>query len=496
VLPEIKEYERTSTTVINAYIGPTIRRYCQGLREALSRVGFDAPLRIMQSSGGVLSLDEVLDVPAYIVESGPAAGVIGAAVAGSRWGEPNLLTVDMGGTTAKAALIEDGQVARTSEYEVGAGINISSKLVKGGGHALKLPVIDVSEIGAGGGSIARVSQHGILGVGPESAGAVPGPACYASGGTSATLTDAMVTLGYVNPAYLVGGALPLDARRAREAVAADVAQPLALPLLDAAYGVFVLAAATMTRAVKAVSTFRGRDPRDFTLFAFGGNGPLMAAEIAGALDIGRVLCPRHAGLFSAVGLLDASMEREISRTLMRPLEQLDDEVIGSAFAALETELRDAYRTHACRDSLQLRRLADLRFHGQAFELTIAAPGGASMAASLRTAFVDEHRRTYGHGDEGDAVDLVNLRVAAVMPATADKATSTVLPPARTPRPARDVYFGPRWKTMVTPIIDRGSVATGVDGPVIVEEDDTTVLVPPAWRASLGADATIVLERQA
>ncbi len=494
VLPEIKEYERTSTTVINAYIGPAILRYCQRLRAALDGAGFRAPIRIMQSSGGVLSLEEVLEIPAYIVESGPAAGVIGSAIAGARWGEPNLLTVDMGGTTAKAALVEEGRVGRTNEYEVGAGINISSRLVKGGGHALKLPVIDISEIGAGGGSIARVSAHGTLSVGPDSAGAMPGPACYGQGGESATLTDAMVTLGYVNPRYLVGGALALQGDRARAAIESQVAVPLRMPLLEAAHGVYVLAATTMTRAVKAVSTFRGRDPRDFTLFAFGGNGPLMAVEIAQALDIGKVICPRFAGLYSAVGLLNAAIEREVSQTWLRPLRELTVAALDGRFATMEARVREMYRGYAAQAQLQVRRWADLRFHGQAYELTVPVPEvGPDLIAVIRDAFVAEHRRTYGHGDAADAIDLVNLRVSAGLPMPAF--VHAPLATSHAEAATRDAYFGAAWGVLPTTVVARDALATGLAGPAIVEEVDTTVLVPPGWRATLGPDSSIVMQRE-
>lgn len=495
VLPEIQEYERTSTTVINAYIGPAIRRYCRRLRESLNDAGFHSPIQIMQSNGGILSIDEVLQLPAQILESGPAAGVIGAASAGMRWGEPNLLTVDMGGTTAKAALIEAGRPGKTNEYEVGAGINVSSKLVKGRGHALKLPVIDISEIGAGGGSIARVSSHATLSVGPDSAGAVPGPACYGLGGKAATLTDAMVALGYVNPQYLVGGELKIDFQDANRAVRKDVAEPLKLPLLEAAHGVYILAATTMTRAVKAVSTFRGRDPRDFTLFAFGGNGPLMAAEIATALDIRRIRFPRYAGLFSAVGLLNASMEREVSRTWLRSMEAVDYGEVETQFLSLEADLLASCRNLERADRLQLQRQADLRYHGQAFELTVdVLPGGADTAACIRKSFVKEHLRTYGHGADEDPIDLVTLRVTAHLPADSALMDDGLALPKGEAGPSRKVYFGPRSQAIDTPVLRRGALEGGLNGPLIVEEHDTTILVPPAWKATLGDEASVVLER--
>ena len=262
VLPEIREYERTSTTVINAYVGPIVGRYLRSLSAQLGDLGLSVPVRMMQSSGGLLDLASVIAKPAQVVESGPAAGVIGAARLGSLSGYQDIITLDMGGTTAKAALIEKGRHVATDEYEVGGGISLSSRLVKGGGYALKLPVIDVSEVGAGGGSIIWRDSAGVLKVGPHSAGSVPGPACYNRGGKLPTVTDANVVLGYLSPVAIAGGTVPIDAAAARQALATVAEDSV---LRDLAYGVVQLTAVNMMRAVKAVTTYRGRDPRDFVL---------------------------------------------------------------------------------------------------------------------------------------------------------------------------------------------------------------------------------------
>ena len=265
VLPEIREYERTSTTVLNAYIGPVVKRYIASLQKRLESAGIEGELLIMQSNGGVMTAPAASEIPAQIVESGPAAGVIAARGAGLRAGFPDLISFDMGGTTAKASLIEKGEVARTTEYEVGAGISLSSRLVKGGGHALKLPVIDIAEVGAGGGSIIWIDRGGALKVGPRSAGAFPGPACHNTGGADPTVTDANVLLGFVNPDGLAGGAIAVHRELAEAAIQRDVATPLGLSLLEAAWGAHTVANITMIRAIKAVTTYRGRDPRDFAL---------------------------------------------------------------------------------------------------------------------------------------------------------------------------------------------------------------------------------------
>jgi N-methylhydantoinase A len=314
VLPEIREYERTSTTVINAYLKPVVRRYLQGVRDELDGVRMQAPLLIMQSNGGIMSVPAAQQRPVHIIESGPAAGVIASAFLSGRLGVPNVLTFDMGGTTAKASIIENGQLSQTPEYEVGGGISLTSRLIKGGGYALRVPVIDIAEVGAGGGSIVWLDPGGALQVGPHSAGAVPGPVCYAAGGTEPTVTDANVALGYLNPEHLVGGDLPLDADAACRALHEGVAQPLGLGLDEVAYGIHLVANSNMMRAVRAVSSQRGRDPRGYALFAFGGNGPVHAVELAGSLGITRVLVPVAPGLFSAFGLLFADVEHHYVRT--------------------------------------------------------------------------------------------------------------------------------------------------------------------------------------
>ena len=284
ILPEMREYERTSTTVVNAFLGPVMRRYLGALRAGLAGIGVRGTLQVMTSGGGQMGIDAAIERPAYLVESGPAAGVIAAARIAARNALPDIITLDMGGTTAKAALVENAQPARTGEYEIGAGINLSSKLVKGAGYAVKLPFIDISEIGAGGGSELWFDKGGLLKVGPHSAGSEPGPVCYGRGGTRATLTDALLTLGFINQVHLVGGELKLQADAARAALAEQVAGPLGTTPLDAAHGALTVAVANMVRAVKSVSTYQGRDPRGYALLAFGGNGPIVAAAIARAVD--------------------------------------------------------------------------------------------------------------------------------------------------------------------------------------------------------------------
>ena len=396
VLPEIREYERTSTTVVNAYVGPAITRYLGSLAARLQEAGIDAPLDVMQSSGGTLTPETAVRKPAHLIESGPAAGVMACAYLGRLTGRGRLISLDMGGTTAKAAIVEDGLPVRTSEYEVGAGINLSSKLVKGGGHPVKLPFIDLSEIGAGGGSIVSLDPLGSIAVGPVSAGSVPGPACYGTGGVEPTLADALLALGYLGASELGGGEITLDPEKAREALDRVVATPLRRSVEAAAHGILLLAVATMTRAVKAVTTYRGRDPRDFTLCAFGGNGPLTGVEVARALGIRQVLVPPAPGVFSALGLLFSDTEHEVVRTLMLRGDAITGHRLQAAFAELEGEAT-AHLDGTAETAVAVTRYADVRFAGQAYELPVLVPAGEIDVSRLVADFVAEHVRTYGHG---------------------------------------------------------------------------------------------------
>ena len=493
ILPVIREYERTSTTVINAYLGPAMRAYFASLARHLGGLKIAAPVHVMKSDGGLMSVAAAARKPAYIVESGPAAGVIGAARLGG--GERDLISLDMGGTTAKASIIEGGAVARTGDFEVGAGINLSSKLVMGGGYALKLPVIDLSEIGAGGGSLITIDAGGLMRVGPQSAGADPGPVAYGRGGTQPTFTDALVALGYLNPTHLVGGELALDAEAARDALMRSVARPLSKDLLDAAYGIFEVACNTMVRAVKAVSTYRGRDPRDFVLFAFGGNGPVVGAAIASLLEMRRVVVPLHPGVFSAAGLLASDIEHEVARAFFRRLGGLAPEALEAAFARLEDQLEAVMRAEGFGAGSFLReRRADLRYAGQAHELTVRLDDGlAGDLGALAGAFGDEHERTYGHQAEAEEVECVAIRVIGRVPVDPLDTGQPRL--ARAPAASRRLaFFGAQAGRLETPVLGRGDLEAGAaHGPAIIEEYDATCVVPPGWTVRLTEGGALCLE---
>jgi N-methylhydantoinase A len=490
ILPEIREYERTSTTVVNAYIGPVVKRYMKSLISRFDEIGLSCAVQIMHSGGGLMTIDAVTRKPACTIDSGPAAGVIACAHLAKKLNHGNLISFDMGGTTAKAGMIENGQPAKTAEYEVGAGVNLSSKLVKGGGYPVKLPFIDLSEIGAGGGSLVSIDSLGHITVGPKSAGAVPGPVCYDLGNKHPTFTDALVTLGYINPEFLAGGEVRLNADKARQALEEKVARPLGKPLLEAAHGVLMLGCATMTRAVKAVSTYRGRDPRDFLLVAFGGNGPVVAAEIARSLQMKRVVIPPAPGVFSAVGLLFSDVEYEFIRTFFRRGEETTPEMLWQAYGRLEEEAREAMKAEGYPlNRVVLVRSADLRYSGQAYELTIPVSGGVPDFSQMTRAFGDEHERTYGHRSDTDPVDLVNIKVIAKVAAeeiAVDKLTrrGSQENARATQRPA---YFGPKEGIRQTPVLHRAELkGRSLKGPLIIEEYDATCVVPPWSRVTLDA----------
>jgi N-methylhydantoinase A len=502
ILPEIREYERTSTAVVNAYVGPTVRNYLSALARDVRAIGVRGALQIMQSNGGVMTVESAERKPAYLTESGPAAGVIACARLARAVDLDNVISFDMGGTTCKAAMIEGGEPARTTEYEVGSGINLSSKLVKGGGYPIKLPFIDVSEIGAGGGSIVGLDAVGGLRVGPRSAGAVPGPVCYGNGGVDPTFTDAMVILGYLNPVALAGGRVKLDAQRAHEVVNDRVALPLGLSLLDAAHGIYTVAAATMTRAVKAVTTYRGRDPRDFTLVAFGGNGPIAAAAVAESLSMQKILIPKAPGVFSAVGLLLAEVEHEFTSTVMMPVEGLTEAAFARSFQELEARASTEMKAedHPL-ERVQLKRVAELRYAGQAYELPVAFEAADSLATVVER-FHEEHARTYGHRSEGDPIDLVSIRIyARVLPDGAARSYSQL---GSKPLDARDVraatvrsaYFGKVHGLIRTPVLERSDlIEEWRPGPLIVEEYDATCVIPPQGRARLDKLGNIEIDIQ-
>ncbi len=501
ILPEVREYERTSTTVINAYVRPVVERYLQSLLRQLTSVGVHAPVLIMQSNGGILSVRTAMEMPVHIVESGPAAGVVGARLLSKRAVIDNAIAFDMGGTTAKASLIEEGRIHVTSEYEVGSKLSSHGLNLAGGGYAMKVPVIDISEVGAGGGSIVWIDRGGSIQVGPRSAGAVPGPACYGLGGTEATVTDANVVLGYLNPEYLAGGSVLIQADRSATAVAEQLAQPLSISVLEAAWAAHVVANARMIGAIKAISTQRGRDPRDFTLIAFGGSGPVHAAGLARLLEMRRILVPPAPGLFSAMGLLFSDQEHHAVQTYYAHFGRVNLAELNDRFRKLEAEaLAELAAEGYAEERVRLVRSADIRYVGQGFELTLPMEGGEVGQETLKhleTVFNEEHERTFGHRSEGDPVQFVNLRLTAVgLREVADpwEGSRWVDGHGRGgPLPPRKAYFGDAG-LLRAPVLRRADLAVGRrEGPAIVEEYDATTVIPPHCAAWLDEAGNIVIE---
>ncbi len=484
VLPEIGEYERMSTTVINAYLQPVASSYLAGLVEGLASAGVHAPVHIMQSNGGVMSAPAASARPIHIVESGPAAGVIAALDLARECGLTDVIALDMGGTTAKASIIEDGRLHRAAEYEVAGGLNIGNRLNTGAGYKLRVPAIDIAEVGAGGGSMITIDAAGAVHVGPESAGAVPGPVCYARGGWQPTLTDANLLLGYLNPSALLGGQLPVDRQLAERVFRERVAEPLGLDVLVAAYGVHQIALGNMVRAVRAISSERGRDPRGFAIVAYGGNGPLHAVSAALELGVGTVVVPPTPGVFSAFGLLAADPAQHAARSFLCITTELRSDDLEAAYRELEQQVTDTLvgEGHAASE-VALSRTIDVHYAGQSFELSLPVPAvvDRTVVRELDERFSGEHERTYGHRAEGDPVEVVHIRVEGRV-AAAHRSPAAVLytevhvAAAAMRRPA---YFGPRHGILATPVVARGQV--GPDqwhGPLIVEEYDATTVIPP------------------
>lgn len=501
VLPEMREYERTSTTVINAYIMPVVRKYAATLIDRLQGLGFRAPLLMMQSNGGAMTAEVACEMPIHIIESGPAAGVIASLRLARDLGIGSAITLDIGGTTAKASLIENGAAAYSKEYEIGAEFTRSGRLAKGGGYPLRAPTLDIAEIGAGGGSIVWIDSGGALQVGPKSAGAKPGPVCYGQGGTEPTLADACLLLGYLDPAGLAGGALPLDREAAHRALAEKVAEPLGLDVTELAEGVLRIAVSNMTRAIRSVSTERGKDPRDFRLIAFGGNGGMFAARIAHELDIPGIVIPPAAGTFSAFGLLYSDLEHHYTRTLLGRVEEIDPDEAETKWARLEEEARSVLEREGFgRDRVRLRRMGELRYYSQSHELQVPWPAGPTTVESLEvlgSSFEDAHQRIYGHRGRDSNVELVNLHLIASGAPDRPRVPDRLRFERRDGSPEHSVeaYFGEVHGWVKTPVVTREALCEAVrPGPVIVRELDTTVLVTPEFSAVRDLAGNVVLSR--
>lgn len=493
VLPKIKEYERTSTTVASAYVKPVVDAYLGRIRQGLAQRGFDGEFYVMQSGGGVLSDDVARDFPIRILESGPAAGVAAARWWAARVGERDLLAFDMGGTTAKLCTVARGEVLISDEYEAARLGNFK----RGSGIAVNVPVFDLLEIGTGGGSIARVDALGLLKVGPRSAGASPGPACYGLGGVEPTVTDADVALGYLDPAYFLGGAMRLDPARARAAIAERVAARLeGVDALEAAWGIHDLANEDMASAARLHLAERGEDPSRMAMVAYGGAGPVHAYGLARKLGLRRLIVPPAAGVMSALGMLVEDLAIDRVRTHRGPIDALEAARLDALYDAMRDEA--AALLEAPPEALVLERIADMRYRGQGYDVRVRLDAGTTHPAAMRGRFEDEYRQRYGRVYEDVPIELVNLRLVARRPAARPfeparvAAASGGIESAR--KGVRRAWFGRASGHLDVPVFDRYRLRAGHAhrGAAFVEERETTTLVGPGGSFEVNEYGMVVI----
>ncbi|RLI26919.1 MAG: hydantoinase/oxoprolinase family protein [Candidatus Hecatellales archaeon] len=491
VLPAWREYERTSTTVVNAYTRPKTEKYMEELTEGLKAEGFKARLFIMTAAGGIIPVETAAKFPVRILESGPAAGTLAATFIGELVGENNLISFDMGGTTAKVALVERGQPRITTVFEVGG-----YRFKKGSGYPVEVPTIDLIEIGAGGGSIAHV-EMGLLKVGPESAGADPGPACYGLGGTQPTVTDADLVLGYLNPDYFIGGEMKLRKDLAIKAIEEHVAKPLGLSVVEAALGIHDVVNANMARAMRAVSIERGKDPRMLTLVAFGGAGPVHANRLAEQNKIRKLVIPLAAGVATAIGMLASDVKFDFVRTYVARIEEVDVDTVKRLYEEMESEAVELLKAAGVTE-MELIRSVDMRYVGQAYELNVQFPGkeiSESMVKELEASFIDLYEKTYGF-TTGDPVEAVNWRVLAVgkVPRVKVKRVTERGKAEDALKGKRKVYFSEYGEYVECDIYDRYRLLPGalIEGPAIVEERESTAVICPKAKATVDEYLNLII----
>ena len=501
VMPMFSEYERTSEAVLNAYVMPLVKRYLTSLQLELGNLGIDAPLYIMQSSGGMTTPENAMARPIEIIECGPAAGVVGAMRLSTGIAS-DLITFDMGGTTAKASIVEAGNVSRAAEYEVGGGLNRASRLLKGAGYVVRVASIDIAEIGAGGGSVLSIDAGGGIAIGPESAGAKPGPACYGLGGVQPTVADADLILGYINPRYLCGDTYPLDIEAARKAIGQTIAPKLGINEVEAAFGVYQLANARMMRAIRAVSSERGRDPRQFSLHAFGGAGPIHAAGVADGLGMQRIIVPPAPGVFSAFGLLTGDVERHFTRSFNRSWDTMALGDMSELIRLIEKEARSSMSIWAGRASdkdLVISRFLDLQYAGQGSSLSIEItnrPIGKGLADDIAMSFEQLHERTFGHHLPKHPIRATALRLTACIAAQVNiSEVNFEMPTLEISMSKRPAYWGPTYGLIDTPVHSTATIGEGLSGPVLIDGYDTTIVVPPGAQVVRGRQGGVIIDLQ-
>ena len=498
VVPEIREYERTSTTTANVYVMPLMARYLDDLERKLKELGVPGRLYVMMSAGGIATPETAKRVPIRLVESGPAAGALAAARSARQVGLDRLLSFDMGGTTAKACVIDRGEPLLAREFEVAR----ADRFKKGSGLPIRVPVVELIEIGAGGGSVARVDRMGLLKVGPDSAGADPGPACYGAGGQEPTVTDADLLLGYLDADFFLGGRMRLDVDAARRAIETRVAQPMGLGVTEAAWGIHRVVNENMAAAARVHGIERGKDLRGYPLFAFGGAGPVHAWQVGRILRVPRVLVPYGAGALSAYGLLAAPLAFDFVRTAPQRLAAADWELINRLFQEMEAEGRRILRGAGVPDGeVTVRRSAEMRYFGQGHEVDVEVPTGILSPASLApitSSFETAYRLLYSRTPMGVPLEALNWRAVISGPPpdlTITSGLETGAATAPTAKKHRAAYFPEAGGYVETPVYDRYRLDPGarLAGPAIVEERESTTVIGPGALISVDAHRNLVAE---
>jgi len=500
IAPEIREYWRASTTVTNAYVLPLMQRYLGTVEQRLAHAGFPTDVHVVQSSGGIMSAALAKDRPVYMLESGPAAGVAAAAYLAEIAGFADAISFDMGGTTAKVGLIRDNQPAILSEFEVGSVAGSGTGLAKGSGYPILAPVMDLVEVGAGGGSIAWVDSGGFPRVGPRSAGADPGPACYSRGGTEPTVSDANLVMGRLNPGYFLGGEITLDADAAREAIDTHCARPLGLEVVAAAVGIVEIANATMVQAMRLISVQRGYDPREFVLVAFGGAGPIHANQLAHELGIPTVVVPPSPGVASALGMVVSNLRHDYRVTRIQPLAEVDVDELESVLQGFEASAAQTLATEGLtRDQTRFERYLDLRYIGQSWKLPVALHDGdlREDLGRIKARFDAQHEQRYGFHAPEEPVEVVNIALSAIglIPRPPLKQVPEGDPsPSHALKSSRRVYFSEAVHFVDCPIYDRYALHHGnlVTGPAIIEEIDSTTVIIPGYQAEVANHGILLI----
>ena len=500
VAPEYREYERTSTAVVNAVLTPIVSGYLEDLQRKIRKLGIKAPLCMMQSDGGIATKNNVSKKPVSMVESGPAAGVIASAFYGKALGMESILSFDMGGTTAKAGAIKEGRPEVVSEYEVAGKVH-SGRIVKGSGYPVRHPFIDLAECSAGGGTIAWVDEGKALQVGPISAGAEPGPACYGRSGKQPTVTDANVVLGRLDPKYLLGGEMRIYPRLSSKAIAEEICGKIRLELTEAASGIIKIANSAMAKILRIVSVERGHDPRDFTLMCFGGAGPMHGCALAEELGISEIIVPPSPGLFSAHGLLVADFRNNLARAIMKLTEKVEANKVEAIFQKLESQgIKLLEKQHVPKENMHSIRQMDLRYLGQSYELTIPTSQPFTQGILHKTVerFHRKHEAVYGYAVKDEPVELVNVKLIAVgiieKPRLRKKPLHGEKPRKQAVIAKRKVFFEQDSGYVETLVYGRERLKAGnvIVGPAVVEQYDATTVVHPDWTASIDKFENIVL----